>query len=146
VTPEFLEGPIARDYREILEAATTYEAATRQKPGTGGIKCKSGSKGCTVPTGGKDCKTGDCKVPTGGKNCKTGDGCGNVPTGGKNCKTGDGCGNVPTGGKNCKTGDGCGNVPTGGKNCKSDRKICPKAHALPSKVPGWSQPPSQPVA
>ena len=75
MTPEFLEGPIARDYREILEAATTYEAATRQKPGTGGIKCKSGSKGCQVPTGGKACKTGDgcavTTVPTSGKACKS---------------------------------------------------------------------------
>ena len=114
MTPEFLEGPIARDYREILEAATTYEAATRQKPGTGGIKCKSGSKGCQVPTGGKACKTGDgCQVPTGGKACKTGDGCA---------------------------------VGTAGKICKSDRKVCPKAHALHSSVPGWSQPPSPPVA
>jgi hypothetical protein len=129
VTPEFLEGPIARDYREILEATTTYEAATRQKPGTGGIKCKSGSKGCNVPTGGKSCKTGDCAVPTSGKNCKTGDGCTMRPTGGKNCRTGEGC-----------------NVPTGGKNCKSDKKICPKAHAFPSNVPGWSQPPAPPVA
>jgi hypothetical protein len=115
VTPEFLEGPIARDYREILESATTYEAATRQKSGTGGTKCKSG---------GKDC---------------------NVPTEGNKCKTGAGCGNVPTGGNNCKTGEGC-NVPTGGKNCKSDRKICPKAHAFHSSVPGWSQPPAPPVA
>jgi hypothetical protein len=114
VTPEFLEGPIARDYREILEAATTYEAATRPKPGTSGIKCKSGSKSCNVPTGGKNCKTGDCAVPTGGKNCRT--------------------------------ADGCGNVPTGGKNCKSDKKACPKAHALHSNVPGWSQPPAQPLA
>ena len=114
MTPEFLEGPIARDYREILEAATTYEAATRQKPGTGGIKCKSRSKVC------------------------------NVPTGGNACKTGDGC-QVPTGGKACKTGDGCA-VGTAGKICKSDRKVCPKAHALHSSVPGWSQPPSPPVA
>jgi hypothetical protein len=132
VTPEFLEGPIARDYREILEAATTYEAATRQKPGTGGIKCKSGSKGCQVPTGGKACKTGDgCQVPTGGKACKTGDGC-QVPTGGKACKTGDGCA-VTT-------------VPTSGKACKSDRKVCKKAHALHAGVPGWSQPPAPPLA
>ena len=100
MTPEFLDGPVARDYREILEAATTYEAATRQKPGTGGTKCKSDTKGC----------------------------------------------NVPTGGNHCKTGDGCGNVPTGGTNCKSDRKACPKKQALPSNAPGWSLPPSQPVA
>jgi len=114
MTPEFLEGPIARDYREVLETATTYEAATRQKAGTGGTKCKSGSKVCNVPTGGKNCKTADCAVPTGGKNCRT--------------------------------ADGCGNVPTGGKNCKSDRKVCPKAHALHSSVPGWSLPPAPPVA
>jgi hypothetical protein len=95
VTPEFLEGPIARNYREILEAATTYEAKVR-------------------------------------------------PTGGKACKTGDAC-NVPTGGKACKTGDAC-NVPTGGKNCKSDKKACPKKHALHSSVPGWSLPPAPPVA
>jgi hypothetical protein len=117
VTPEFLEGPIARDYREILEAATTYEAATRQKPATGGTKCKSGGKGCDVPTGGKACKTGDgCQVPTGGKACKTGDGCA-----------------VTT-------------VPTSGKACKSDRKVCKKAHALHAGVPSWSQPPAPPLA
>jgi hypothetical protein len=132
VTPEFLEGPIARDYREILEAATTYEAATRQKPGTGGIKCKSRSKVCNVPTGGNACKTGDgCQVPTGGKACKTGDGC-QVPTGGKACKTGDGCAVTV--------------VPTSGKACKSDRKVCKKAHALHAGVPGWSQPPAPPLA
>jgi hypothetical protein len=132
VTPEFLEGPIARDYREILEAATTYEAATRQKPATGGTKCKSGGKGCDVPTGGNACKTGDgCQVPTGGNACKTGDGC-QVPTGGKACKTGDGCA-VTT-------------VPTSGKACKSDRKVCKKAHALHAGVPGWSQPPAPPLA
>jgi hypothetical protein len=113
VTSEFLEGPIARDYREILEAATTYEAATRQKPATGGIKCKSGPKGCNVPTGGNHCKTEDCNVPTSGNQCKTGDGC---------------------------------KVQTAGKNCKSDRKICPKAHAFHSGVPGWSVPPAPPVA
>ncbi len=132
MTPEFLEGPIARDYREILEAATTYEAATRQKPATGGTKCKSGGKGCDVPTGGNACKTGDgCQVPTGGKACKTGDGC-QVPTGGKACKTGDGCA-VTT-------------VPTSGKACKSDRKVCKKAHALHAGVPSWSQPPAPPLA
>ena len=95
MTPEFLEGAIARDYREILEAATTYEAATH-------------------------------------------------PTGGNQCKTGDGC-QVPTGGNQCKTGEGC-EVRTAGKNCKSDKKACPKAHALHSSVPGWSLPPSPPVA
>ena len=131
MTPEFLEGPIARDYRDILEAATTYEAATRRKPATGGAKCKSGSKGCDVPTGGNACKTGDgCDVPTGGKNCKTGDGC-----------------NVPTGGNACKTGDGCSRgVPTGGNACKSARKVCKKAHAFDAGVPGWSQPPAPPLA
>jgi hypothetical protein len=111
VTLEFLEGPIARDYRDVLEAAFTYEAKVR---------------------------------PTGGKACKTGSGC-NVPTGGKGCKTGSGCDDVPTGGKACKTGSGC-NVPTGGKNCKSDKRACPKAHALHSSVPGWSLPPASPVA
>jgi len=129
VTPEFLEGPIARDYREILEAATTYEAATLKKPATGAAKCKSGSKGCDVPTDSRGCKTGSgCDVPTGGRACKTGSGC-----------------NVPTDSKGCKSGSGC-DVQTGGKACKSDQKICKKAQAFHAGVAGWSQPPAPPVA
>jgi hypothetical protein len=85
MTPEFLEGPIARDYREILEAATTYEAATRPKPGTAGTKCKSDLKRCNVPTGGTHCKTEGCDVPTSGTKCKT-EAC-NVPTSGTQCKS-----------------------------------------------------------
>ena len=65
MTPEFLEGPIARDHREILEAAAVYEAATRKKPATG-------PKGCNVQTGGPSCKSDDrCNVPTGGPTCKS---------------------------------------------------------------------------
>ena len=140
MTPEFLEGPIAREYRDILEAATTYEASTRKKAGTGGKQCKS--DGCNVPTSGTKCKSDGCDRPTAGTQCKT-EGC-NVPTGGKNCKTGDGCQSL-TGGKNCKTGDGCA-VATSGKACKSDRKTCPKKYALQASVPGWSEPPSPPPA
>jgi hypothetical protein len=129
VTPEFLEGPIARDYREILEGAALYEAATLKKPATSGIKCKSDSKRCDVPTGGKACKTGSgCDVPTDSKGCKSGSGC-----------------NVPTDSKGCKTGSGC-DVQTGGKACKSDRKICKKTDAFHAGVAGWSQPPAPPVA
>jgi hypothetical protein len=65
-TPEFLEGPIARDYREILESAPSLEAATKSSTG----------KDCSQPA--------VCPKPNTGKNCSEPNVCPKAETG-KDC-------------------------------------------------------------
>ena len=48
-TPEFLDGPISQDYREILASASSMEAAPTRKAATTGRKC-SGPKFCPKAT------------------------------------------------------------------------------------------------
>jgi hypothetical protein len=67
-TPEFLEGPIARDYREILESAPYLEAATKKKAVTG--KNCSVPKVCAKAATGKSCSVPKiCPKAVTGKNC-----------------------------------------------------------------------------
>ena len=69
-TSEFLQGPIARDYREILDSVPALIAATK-KPGTTGKNC-SKPQICAKPgTTGKNCSGPHiCPKPgTTGKNC-----------------------------------------------------------------------------
>lgn len=118
MTPEFLDGPISRDYREILESAPFLNASPKPKAGTGGTKCKS-----TIP---KVCP----KPETGGTQCKS-----EVPVCPKPDTTGKACKSMP---KVCKKAE------TGGTQCKSESPNCPrkKADAALLDVPGWSSPPA----
>src|ERR1700693_4283310 len=76
MTPEFLDGPISREYREILESESHFETAPSPKVGTEGIKCKSAPNKC--PKGGTEgvkCKSEPTICPeksgTGGTKCKS---------------------------------------------------------------------------
>jgi hypothetical protein len=75
MTPEFFDGPISREYREILESESRLETAPAKKSGTGGTKCKSAPLVCPKPgTEGTRCKSDqNCpnKIGTGGTQCKS---------------------------------------------------------------------------
>lgn len=80
-TPEFFEGPIARDYREILESATALEAAAKSSTG----KDCSQPAVCPKPSTGKDCsKPLVCPKPNTGKDCSEPNVCPKAETG-KDC-------------------------------------------------------------
>jgi len=74
MTPEFFDGPISREYREILASESRFETAPAKKPGTEGTKCKSEGH-CPKPgTEGTQCKSDPsfCRKPgTGGTQCKS---------------------------------------------------------------------------
>ena len=76
MTPEFLDGPISKEYREILESESFFETAPSPKADTGGgTKCKSEPLVCPKPdTEGTKCKsdiTCPKKIETGGTKCKS---------------------------------------------------------------------------
>jgi hypothetical protein len=75
MTPEFFDGPVSREYREILESESHFETAPAKKSGTGGTKCKSATLICPKPgTEGTKCKSLPqiCPKPgTGGTQCKS---------------------------------------------------------------------------
>ena len=76
MTPEFLDGPISREYREILESESRLEAAPAPKSGTGGTKCKTTPAACEKQgTEGVKCKSEiHCpgkKLGTEGTKCKS---------------------------------------------------------------------------
>jgi hypothetical protein len=76
MTPEFFDGPISREYREILDSESRFETAPAKKSGTGGTKCKSAPLVCPKSgTEGTRCKTDPTACPgklgTGGTRCKT---------------------------------------------------------------------------
>lgn len=79
-TPEFLEGPIARDYREILESAPSLEAATKSSTG----KDCSQPAVCPKPNTGRNCSEINCPKPNTGKNCSEPNVCPKAETG-KDC-------------------------------------------------------------
>lgn len=65
MTPEFFDGPISREYREILESESRFETAPAKKSGTGGTKCKTDPNVCPKPgTAGTKCKTDPTGCPT----------------------------------------------------------------------------------
>jgi hypothetical protein len=116
MTPEFFDGPISREYREVLESESRFETAPAKKSGTGGTKCKSDRLVCPKPgTEGTRCKTDPTVCPKPG-------------TEGTKCKT------DPT---VCPRKFG-----TEGTRCKSETRVCPKKHAIALSVPGWSLPPA----
>ena len=76
MTPEFLDGPISSEYREILESESHFETAPSPKAGTAGIKCKSAPNKCPKGgTAGVKCKSEPtiCPVKSGteGTKCKS---------------------------------------------------------------------------
>lgn len=80
-THHFLQGPIARDYRDILESAPALETATKA---TTGKNC-SGPKICPKPNTGKNCSAPKiCEKAITGKNCSAPHVCQKTTTG-KNC-------------------------------------------------------------
>jgi hypothetical protein len=115
MTPEFFDGPISREYREILEAEFFLESSPAKKAGTEGTKCKS-DRHCLKPgTEGTKCKSEPLVCPKPG-------------TEGTKCKT---------------DATVCpGKVGTGGTKCKSEPHICPKKGAIAPSVAGWSLPPA----
>jgi hypothetical protein len=75
MTPAFFDGPISREYREILDSDSGFETAPAKKSGTEGTRCKS-EINCPRPgTEGTKCKsdTKICpkKIGTGGTQCKS---------------------------------------------------------------------------
>jgi hypothetical protein len=115
MTPEFFDGPISREYREILESDSRFETAPAKKSGTEGTRCKS-ERNCPKPgTGGTKCKSEPTVCPKPG-------------TEGTKCKSDT---------KICQK-----KVGTGGTQCKSEPHVCKKAHAIAPSVPGWSLPPA----
>ena len=57
MTPEFFDGPISREYREILESEPHFITAPSPKAGTEGTRCKS-EQNCPRPgTEGVKCKS-----------------------------------------------------------------------------------------
>jgi len=124
---EFLQGPIANEYRDILESTIAIEAAT--KAGTTGRKC-SGTKVCPKPK------------PNSGKNCSVPNVC-PKPNTGKNCSVPKVCPKANTG-KNCSVPMICAKAMASGKNCST--RGCREALA-PSHLPfdGWSLPPAAPL-
>jgi hypothetical protein len=76
MTPEFFDGPISREYREILESESRFETAPAKKSGTEGTKCKTDPAVCPKPgTEGTKCKTDATVCPrkfgTEGTRCKS---------------------------------------------------------------------------
>ena len=69
-TPEFFEGSIARDHREVLDSVPVLNAATK-KAGTTGKSCSNPHVCPKAGTTGKGCSNPDvCPKPgTTGKGC-----------------------------------------------------------------------------
>lgn len=66
---ELLQGPIARDYREILESVPAFETATKAKKVKTGKNCSEPTI-CPAPNTGKNCSEGKiCPAPNTGRNC-----------------------------------------------------------------------------
>jgi hypothetical protein len=75
MTPEFFDGPISREYREILESEPHLKTAPSPKGGTEGIRCKSERSCPKAGTAGVKCKSEPKVCPdksgTGGTKCKS---------------------------------------------------------------------------
>ena len=76
MTPEFLDGPISREYREILESESHFITAPSPKAGTEGTRCKSEKNCPKAGTDGVKCKSEPtiicpAKVGTEGTKCKS---------------------------------------------------------------------------